>query len=53
MSEKTIPQNVFDMIKDYKLYGLNIQKKYGGLEMNPHLRCKIVERITTSSGPIL
>ena len=52
MSEKTIPQNIFDMIKDYKLYGLNIQKKYGGLEMNPHLRCKIVERITTSSGSI-
>jgi acyl-CoA dehydrogenase len=52
ISEKIIPQNVFDMIKDYKLYGLNIQKKYGGLEMNPHLRCKIVERITTSSGSI-
>lgn len=52
MTEKSIPQNIFDMIKEYKLFGLNIQKKYGGLEMNPHLRCKIVERITTSSGSI-
>lgn len=52
MSEKIIPQNIFDMIKEYKLFGLNIQKKYGGLEMNPHLRCKIVERITTSSGSV-
>jgi acyl-CoA dehydrogenase len=31
MSEKAIPQNIFDMIKEYKLFGLNIQKKYGGL----------------------
>lgn len=52
MSEKSIPQNIFDMIKEYKLFGLNIQKKYGGLEFGPHLRCKIVERITTSSGSI-
>ncbi len=52
MEEKKIPKNIFDMIKEYKLFGLNIQKKYGGLEMNPHLRCKIVERITTSSGSI-
>jgi len=52
MSEKAIPQNIFDMIKDYKLFGLNIQKKYGGLELGPHMRCKIVERITTSSGSI-
>jgi acyl-CoA dehydrogenase len=52
MSEKKIPQNIFDMIKDYKLFGLNIQKKYGGLELDPNTRCKIVERITTSSGSI-
>jgi acyl-CoA dehydrogenase len=29
MENKTIPQNIFDLIKDYKLFGLNIQKKYG------------------------
>ena len=52
MEEKNIPQNIFSMIKEYKLFGLNIQKKYGGLELDPHLRCKIVERITTTSGSI-
>jgi acyl-CoA dehydrogenase len=52
MSDKKIPQDIFDMIKEYKLFGLNIQKKYGGLELDPHQRCKIVERITTSSGSI-
>ena len=52
MSDRKIPQNIFDKIKKYKLFGLNIQKKYGGLELNPHLRCKIVERITTASGSI-
>jgi len=52
MEDKHIPQDIYDMIKDYKLFGLNIQKKYGGLEMSPHLRCKIVERITTSSGSV-
>ena len=52
MSDRKIPQIIFDKIKDYKLFGLNIQKKYGGLELEPHLRCKIVERITTSSGSI-
>jgi acyl-CoA dehydrogenase len=52
MSDRKIPQNLFDKIQKYKLFGLNIQKKYGGLELDPHLRCKIVERITTSSGSI-
>lgn len=52
MENKTIPQNIFDLIKDYKLFGLNIQKKYGGLELDPHTRCKIVERITTASGSV-
>jgi acyl-CoA dehydrogenase len=52
MENKKIPQNIFDMIKDYRLFGLNIQKKYGGLELDPHLRCKIVEKITTASGSI-
>ena len=52
MENKTIPQNIFDLIKDYKLFGLNIQKKYGGLELDPHTRCKIVEKITTTSGSI-
>jgi len=52
MDERKIPQIIFDKIKNYKLFGLNIQKKYGGLELPPHLRCKIVERITTTSGSI-
>ena len=52
MTERKIPQSIFDKIKDYKLFGLNIQKKYGGLELDPHLRCKIVEKITTTSGSI-
>lgn len=30
MEEKKIPQNIFDMIKEYKLFGLNIQKNMAG-----------------------
>jgi acyl-CoA dehydrogenase len=52
MENKKIPQDIFNLIKDYKLFGLNIQKKYGGLELDPHTRCKIVEKITTASGSI-
>jgi acyl-CoA dehydrogenase len=52
MENKTIPIEIFNLIKDYKLFGLNIQKKYGGLELDPHTRCKIVEKITTTSGSI-
>ena len=37
MEEKNIPQNIFSMIKEYKLFGLNIQKKYGGLELDPQI----------------
>jgi len=52
MTDKQIPINIFNKICEYKLFGLNIQKKYGGLELDPHNRCKIVERITTTSGSI-
>jgi len=52
MLDKHIPVKIFDQIREYKLFGLNIQKKYGGLELDPHTRCKIVERITTTSGSI-
>ena len=47
-----LTEEVMKKAGEFGFLGVAVPEAYGGLEMGPHLRCKIVERITTSSGSV-
>jgi len=49
---KNIDQKCIDIIKEKKLFGMIIPKKYGGLELNHHEQSQIVQKISTASNPL-
>jgi len=49
---KNIDSKIFDSIKEKKLFGMIIPKKYGGLELGHHEQSQIVQKISTASNPV-
>ena len=49
---KKIDESVMNLIKNKKLFGMIIPKKYGGLELNHHEQSQIVQKISTCSNPL-
>ena len=49
---KIINNNLLNSIKEKKLFGMIIPKKYGGLELNHHEQSQIVQKISTASNPL-
>ena len=49
---KKIDDSVLNIIKEKKLFGMIIPKKYGGLELNHHEQSQIVQKISTASNPL-
>ena len=49
---KEIDDSLLNIIKDKKLFGMIIPKKYGGLELNHHEQSQIVQKISTASNPL-
>ena len=49
---KKIDESVMNLIKNKKLFGMIIPKKYGGLELNHHEQSQVVQKISTGSNPL-
>ena len=49
---KNIDSKIFDSIREKKLFGMIIPKKYGGLELGHHEQSQIVQKISTASNPV-
>lgn len=49
---KNVDDKLLNIIKDKKLFGMIIPKKYGGLELNHHEQSQIVQKISTASNPL-
>ena len=49
---KKIDDSVLNIIKEKKLFGMIIPKKYGGLQLNHHEQSQIVQKISTASNPL-
>jgi len=49
---KSIPENVMEIIRRNKLFGLIIPKEYGGLELNHHEQSQCVQKIASASSPL-
>ena len=46
---RQIPPEIFAKIRELKLFGIIIPKKYGGLEFSPLLNFKVVEKVASRS----
>ena len=49
---KKVPEDVMNVIRKNKLFGLIIPKKYGGLELNHHEQSQCVQKIASASSPL-
>jgi len=52
MTKKKIPENIWKNLKETRLLGMIIPKKYDGLELNHHEQSQIVQKISTASGTV-
>lgn len=52
MTQKKIPETIFESLKQTRLLGMIIPKKYNGLELNHHDQSQIVQKISTASSTV-
>jgi acyl-CoA dehydrogenase len=52
MTRKKIPGNIWNDLKENRLLGMIIPKKYNGLELNHHEQSQIVQKISTASNTV-